>query len=403
MTERLYFDDSYLCEWNARIVERTMLEEQAAVILDRSAFYPTGGGQPHDRGEIAGCAVVDVRAREDGAVLHLLAQAAPKADKVACALEWPRRLDLMQHHSAQHILTQACVRELGAATIGFHLTEDNATIDLDRVVDDAEIDAALALANQIVMENRAIHCAWFTGAALAGVRMRGVGAREQLRVVEIVGFDATACGGTHVRATGELGLIQITRRQQRGESKRLTFVCGGRALRDYRAKNAILQQLSVAATRSMFELPAAFARQREEIQRLKRQVKRMQSLLIERETRDLLAAAETMGSLRVVRKAYPVTAEFDLHQLAGRLQAHSDCVALLGRAGEAAQLLFVSGEAGPELLQSGMVAALALLPGAELAFVRGERAQSKPFEATEGDLEVALTAATQRIRAHSGL
>ncbi len=403
MTERLYFDDSYLCEWNARIVERTMLEEQAAVILDRSAFYPTGGGQPHDRGEIAGCAVVDVRARVDGAVLHLLAKAAPKADKVACALEWPRRLDLMQHHSAQHILTQACVRELGAATIGFHLTKDNATIDLDCVVDDAEIDAALALANQIVMENRAIHCAWFTGAALAGVRMRGVGTRERLRVVEIAGFDATACGGTHVRATGELGLIQITRRQQRGESKRLTFVCGGRALRDYRAKNAILQQLSVAATRSMSELPAAFARQREEIQRLKRQVKRMQSLLIEGETRDLLAAAETMGSLRVVGKAYPVTAEFDLHQLAGRLQAHSDCVALLGRAGEAAQLLFVFGEAGPELLQSGMVAALALLPGAELAFVRGERAQSKLFEATEGDLEVALTAATQRIRAHLGL
>ena len=294
------------------------------------------------------------------------------------------------------------MRELGAATIGFHLTEDNATIDLDRVVDDAQVDAALALANQIVMENRAIHCAWFTGAALAGVRMRGVGARERLRVVEIAGFDATACGGTHVRATGELGLIQITRRQQRGESKRLTFVCDGRALRDYKAKNAILKQLSIAATRSMSELPAAFARQREEIQRLKRQVKRMQSLLIERETRDLLAAAETMGSLRVVGIAYPVTAEFDLYQLAGRLQAHSDCVALLGRAGEAAQLLFVSGEAGPELLQSAMEAALALLPGAELAFVRGERAQSKPFEATERDLEVALTAATQRIRGAFG-
>ena len=304
MTERLYFDDSYLCEWNARIVERTLLEQKAAVILDRSAFYPTGGGQPHDRGEIAGCSVVDVCAREDGAVLHVLAHAAPLADEVACALDWPRRLDLMQHHSAQHILTQASERELGAATIGFHLTEDNATIDINRLVEDDQVDAILALANQIVMENRAIHCAWFARDELAGVRMRGVGAREWLRVVNIADFDVTACGGTHVRATGELGLIQITRRQQRGESTRLTFVCGERAFQDYTAKTAILRQLSVAATRPMSKLPAAFARQREEINGLKRQVKRVQSLLIEREVRDLLGAAETIGSLRVLGKVY---------------------------------------------------------------------------------------------------
>ena len=163
MTERLYFDDSYLCEWNARIVERTMLEEQAAVILDRSAFYPTGGGQPHDRGEIAvvrwsmyargkmvlSCTSWRKRHRKR---IRLLARSSGRDGWIS-----------MQHHSAQHILTQACVRELGVATIGFHLTEDNATIDLDRVVEDAEIDAAQRGGQPVVMENRAIHCAGSRG------------------------------------------------------------------------------------------------------------------------------------------------------------------------------------------------------------------------------------------------
>ena len=227
--------------------------------------------------------------------------------------------------------------------------------------------------------------------------------RERLRVVKIADFDATACGGTHVRATGELGLIQITRRQQRGESTRLTFVCGERAFQDYTAKTAILRQLSVAATRPMSKLPAAFARQREEINGLKRQVKRVQSLLIEREVRDLLGAAETIGPLRVSGKVYSIAEGFDLHQLAGCLETHSKCMALLARAGEAAQLIFVSGEARSELLQTAMEAALVLVPGVELAFARGKRAQSKPFEATERLLEMALTSAMERIRVHLGL
>lgn len=403
MTERLYWHDAYLRRWHARVVERREVAGKVALILDRSAFYPTGGGQPHDRGVIGGAPVADVQALDDGVIAHILAQEAPAAAEVVCELDWPRRRDFMQHHSAQHILTRACEKELGAATIGFHLTETSATIDLDGEPDEEGIEKARALANRIVMENRPIRADWRSDeAALAEVRMRGVARRERLRVVEIEDFDATACGGTHARATGELGLIQITRRQARGKATRLTFVCGARALRDYSEKSALLRQLATAATRSMAELPAAFNDQREEIQRLRRQLKRNRATLMEVEARELRQHAIRLSEIPVVWKVYPEDSVVDLSALADQLEAEGGCLALLARAGDAAQLLFVADEKDQQWREAAMKAALAWIPGAELAYRNQRRALSKPFRASAALLRSAMKAALAVISGDSG-
>lgn len=400
MTERLYFENSYLSEWSARIVERTVLDGRVTVILDRSAFYPTGGGQPHDCGEISGFPVIDVRNRHDGAVLHILDGEAPGTDEVVCVLNWQRRLELMRHHSAQHILTRASEWLFGAETIGFHLTVDNATIDLNRKLDNDQIEEIVVLANHIVIENRDVECAWHSESELAGVRMRGVAPRKRVRVVRIVDFDVTACGGTHVRTTGELGLIQVTRKQQRGASTRLTYVCGERAIHDYNVKNAILRELSGVATRPINELPSAFQHQKSEIKRLKRHVKRLHSLLIESEVRELRNTSQKLGAVHLIRKVYPDNEEIDFQMLANQVQSQNNCIALLARSGQAAQLLFVCGEGHDELLQTAMAAAVEQISCAEIAFSGRQRVQSKPFAASAKILEGALNAARQQILTH---
>src|SRR5829696_1341544 len=154
---RLYYDDAYTRDFTARIVERIEVDSHPAVILDQTYFYPTSGGQPNDTGLIGGVAVLDVMARkEDGAVVHVLAGEV-EGETVACALDWVRRFDHMQHHTGQHILSQAFVQVARASTVGFHLSTDSITIDLDQTnVSDDAVTAVETLANDVVWANRPV-------------------------------------------------------------------------------------------------------------------------------------------------------------------------------------------------------------------------------------------------------
>jgi alanyl-tRNA synthetase len=342
MTERLYYDDAYLIRFSSRVVERLQWEGQPAVVLDRTAFYPTGGGQPHDTGILRGTRlpedvmVVDVVEREaDAAVIHVLAQ--PLGDEeVEGEVDWERRFDLMQQHTGQHILSAAFLGRFGANTVGFHLSDGYATIDLDRVPLSAEeLAEAEALANTIVFENRRAAARFVSDEEVSSLPLRKpLAHRGPVRIVEIPDFDCSACGGTHVRATGELGLIKITRNERRGAETRVEFLCGRRALVDYGAKNSLLMDLAREFTVGHWEVADLVHRLADDLGEARRELRRTRDALLDSEATALWYQGSTVGPARIVQARLPWGTPDDLKHLAQRLVAHPQTVALLA-AGEA--------------------------------------------------------------------
>jgi alanyl-tRNA synthetase len=342
MTTRLYYSDSYTRAFSARVVERLSSQSRPAVVLDQTYFYPTSGGQPFDRGTINGVTVADVIAREsDGVILHVL-EAEVSGEAVACEIDWPRRFDHMQTHTGQHILSQAFVRTARAETVSFHLGADNVSIDLalPKLVP-ADLDRAEVLANEIIQSNVAVR-AWFsTDDELGNLPLRrDPKIQGPVRVVAIGDFDFTACGGTHVARTGEIGLIKITGVGKAGKDARVEFLCGGRALRDYHQKNAILTQLAADFSTGVIEVDQAVAKLKAEHQELRRALNAARAQLLDHEAAELLASAPTQNGLRIVPRAWPDRDRAELRGLAERLAKQPGAVALLGTAGSKAHLVF---------------------------------------------------------------
>jgi alanyl-tRNA synthetase len=245
MTERLYYTDSYLREFHARVVERSA--DGRTVYLDRTLFYPAAGGQPFDVGRIGGVAVVDVVDEEDR-VAHRLAAPLAAGDEVAGEIDWARRFDHMQQHSGQHLLSAVFEELFGLHTVSFHLGADSATIDLEGgPVDARTVTEAERRANQVVSENRAMDVRFEDASQALGLR-KASERTGTLRIVSIEGLDRSACGGTHVRTTGEIGPILLRKTEKIRQSVRVEFVCGGRAVRharqDFEALTRIAQLFS---------------------------------------------------------------------------------------------------------------------------------------------------------------
>ena len=347
MTERLYYDEPYLTDFAASVVERLEWEGQPAVVLDRTAFYPTGGGQPHDTGVLNGVSVVDVVERDtDGEVVHVL-DAPLDAAEIEGHVHWDRRLDLMQQHTGQHILSAAFVERLGANTVGFHLSADYATIDVDRAPLSAQdLRDVEARANALVFGDRPVSTAFVPDSEVPSLSLRKPIAHEgPVRVVDIPGFDTSACGGTHVGATGEVGLIKITRSERRGEETRIEFLCGGRALADYDAKNALVMALAQEFTVGHWELSETVHRLAEELKDTRRELRRTRDALLDAEASVLWNEAEVveLGSVasavrvHIVREHFSDRSLDDLKHLAQRLVGRPGTVALLATESEPGQ------------------------------------------------------------------
>ena len=359
---RLYYDDAYIREFSARIIERN----GAAVILDQTYFYPTSGGQPNDTGSIGGVAVLDVSARkEDGAVIHTLASEIAD-DAVECVVNWERRFDHMQHHTGQHILSQAFVQVAGANTVGFHLSPDSVTIDVDQANITASFAAAVeVLANEVVWGDRPVTARIVQPDDADGVRVRKLPEHlltGGLRVIDIDGFDVTACGGTHVARTGEIGIIKILKLEKRGDKTRVEFRCGGRALADYQQKNAVINQLTADLTCAIGEISGAVARLQEDFKAAQRALKAANGQLIEFEAERLAAEAPLTNGVRVVKLLFPERDFGDLRVLATSIVQKPGMVALLATGGEKAQVLFARSADVNADMNALLKQTLALLP-----------------------------------------
>ncbi len=347
MTLRYYYDDAYRMSFQADVLERAEHDDQPALVLDGTYFYPTSGGQPFDLGSINGSNVVNVLVRPgDGAILHVLNKPIA-AKRISAEIDWSRRFDHMQQHSGQHILSQAFLRALGAGTVSFHLGADTSTIDLDLTqMDEEGASSVERLANQIVWENRAIENRTVTRQEAMEIPMRKKPPFEgdSLRLVMIADFDVSACGGTHVARTGEVGLIKIIGWERRRNQIRAEFVCGSRALLDYRVKNQVVRNLSAVFTTGYWELESSVERQIDETSELRRQLRRCRKTLIDYQVADILNEAEGIEHDRPIVKVFTDVTTKELRIIANQLIAEKQIVSLLASVGDKTSLVFARNE-----------------------------------------------------------
>src|ERR1044071_107168 len=240
-TERLYYNDSHLIEFEAREIHKTERGTGwTAVTLDRTAFYPTGGGQPSDTGSLDGELVRECIDDEENGILHVVQGRAPEVGAlVKGRVDWPRRLDHIQQHTGQHILSQAFVTLFKAPTLGFRVLHDVCEIDVElSSPTDEVIERGVELANNVVWEDREITIKNVTAEQAAQLPLRKESAREgELRLIEVEGFDLTPCGGTHAHRTGEVGMIVVRSWERAKGLTRIEFAAGTRALNEYRRAN----------------------------------------------------------------------------------------------------------------------------------------------------------------------
>jgi alanyl-tRNA synthetase len=287
-TRRLYYDDPFQKEFTARVVHCEVLPPDVnsgitaniwGLLLDRTAFYPTSGGQPNDLGKIGDANVLDVRDEGDE-ILHLVDRK-PSDPDVTCCIHWPRRFDHMQQHTGQHLLSAMFQERFGLPTVSFHLGSELCTIDLRGPQPSDEIlEGAERAANQIIFEDRPVNVRYGTADQLAKLGVRKEVDREGiLRAVEIEAADLQPCGGTHVKSTGQIGMVLVRRCTKVRQDWRVEFVCGGRAERvarqDFQRTRRVADLLSCApddlesaASKAISERDANFKNVRAQLQRL---------------------------------------------------------------------------------------------------------------------------------------
>ncbi len=291
-TERLYYNDSHLLEFDARVIDLSEREDGTlAVTLDRTAFYPTGGGQPNDTGMLGEALVVDCIDDDDKGVLHLIRGPAPQiGDSVHGKIDRLRRLDHLQQHTGQHILSAAFVKLFEAPTRSFRVLEHECEIDV-ALEDPADerIEQAVDLANQIIWECRPIQIRQVASAEAASLPLRKEPAREgELRVIEIEEFDLTPCGGTHARTTGEVGVIAVRSWERAKGLTRIQFMAGVRVLNDYRRANRTAGAIAELFSAGREDAPALVAKLIEENKRLTHRVRELDELACRAEAEALL-------------------------------------------------------------------------------------------------------------------
>lgn len=339
-TEKLYHADAALQQFTGCVLRCTPAEGGYAVVLDRTAFYATAGGQPHDTGTLGTERVLQVDEDEaTGDIVHLVAGAI--SGEVTGAVDWERRRDHTEQHTGQHLLSQAFVQALGAETVSFHMGEAVSTIDLNiESLTLEQVDQVECLANAVIRENRqvVIHVTDAEGARSFPLRKPPT-VDANIRIVAISGFDWSACGGTHVVRTGELGLIKIKSWERAKRQVRVEFLVGGRALANFQAVDTATRELCRSLSVGLDDLPGAVGRLRDESQRLRKQVQQLTDQALAREAEDLLASAHVVGGMRLVRHVFVGRPLDEVKLLAAKVARHSGAVAVFGLRGALPHLL----------------------------------------------------------------
>ncbi len=315
MTQRLYYHDSYLTEFRARVVDVADAgPDRQRIYLDRTAFYPTSGGQPFDTGQLGGIQVVEV-VDEGDRIAHILSEPLTpnKVDvhsDVEGRIDPLRRFDHMQQHTGQHLLSAVLLEMFHAPTVSFHLGAESSTIDVSPALEPEQLREAERRANRIVFENRPVTISFQQSTEDLGLR-KPTEREGEIRIISIQDLDRSACGGTHVRATGEIGVILLRKLDRIRGNLRIEFLCGGRAVARARADFEALSQIARVFSAPFDDAPALVEAQREKLQETDRTRRRLATELAQASGRALYAEtpAGEDGIRRLLRRVESLSEE----------------------------------------------------------------------------------------------
>ena len=346
-TERLYYHDSYLFTFDARVIESVELDGKHAVILDRTAFYPTSGGQVHDIGRLVvdgreNISVLEVADDDDGRVVHFTPTLVRVGASVRGEVDAARRIDHIQQHTGQHVLSAAFIQLFNMATVSFHMGAESCTIDLDTPSLTVEqMEKAERLANEVIAQDRPVGVRFvpLEEARELGLRKLPPKQTGDLRLIDIKDFDLCACGGTHVRATGQIGCILLRKAEKVKQGMRVEFVCGLRAVAMARKDYAALTEAAGLYSSHIHELPQQIRKGLEEIKSAGKAQHKLLEELAELQAEKLLASVD--GSPRKITAVFLERDAVFIKLLAQKLTAGTpDVVALLASGSGQTTLVF---------------------------------------------------------------
>jgi len=291
-TKKLYFDDPYQVKFEAKVVERRIHEGRSALILDQTCFYPESGGQPSDKGTINGIKVSGVL-EEGERIIHLLEENVPE-EEIKGKIDWPTRFDYMQQHSGQHLLSQSFYELLGGETLSFHLGDESSAVEIDiSEIHEEEVEKVEKRANEIVFQDREIRVYFVPEEKIKEIPLRKPPQKKGLiRVVEVSDFDYSACGGTHCRRTGEIGIVKILKWERIRNNLRFEFLCGHRAIKDYTQKSRILRQLANQFTVSERDVFSSVEKVFSDSKSQKKRLRKMQEKIARYEAQEIIGKAK---------------------------------------------------------------------------------------------------------------
>jgi alanyl-tRNA synthetase len=349
MANRLYYGDSFLTSFDAvvtdiRLVSRTGGEALWQVALDRSAFYPTSGGQPFDTGNLTATSrngavlevpIDEVEEDEQGEVWHFTSKPLVSGTPVHAAVDWQRRLDHMQQHSGQHLLSAIFSRELGAHTVSFHLGEETSTIDLNpSSIAHASLERIERIANEIVAEDRPMSVRTVSRVEAEGLlaagQLRKLPEREgDIRLIEIEGIDLNACGGTHLRSTGQIGGLALRSTEKVRQGLRVEFVCGLRAIASARRDFTVLTAAAAALSVRKADLPQSIEKLQADLKQFAKERQKLREDVARYEAAEMIAKTPVQDGARIVRHQFPEHDADYVKLLSSKLSTDSATVALL--------------------------------------------------------------------------
>ncbi|MEJ9216801.1 DHHA1 domain-containing protein [Paenibacillus glucanolyticus] len=342
MTKKLYYESAYIREWETRITQKLEREDGIYLVLEETAFYPHGGGQPCDLGWIDKIPVLDV-VLEEGAILHKV-EFFPEKEEIGCRLDWDRRFDHMQHHSGQHLLSAMCLEAFQAETLSFHLGQEYATIDIARSgLSQAEmLMLELEINDQIYLNRKVSN--YFVSREQAAVLplVKQPKVTEDIRIVEIEGIEYNACGGTHVSATGEIGMIKLLRAEKQKGQVRIYFKCGYRALKEFNIGMEILGSLSARFNTAKEEILDRIAKWDLEQKQLQTELNDVKA------ENDVYLAEKLLADRqgRLIQHVFADKPLKDMQNLATKLTEQTDLIALFVSDADH-KVVLAQGERGP--------------------------------------------------------
>lgn len=345
-TERLYYRDCYLREFEAEVVAAEPEGKAFRVYLDRTAFYPDSGGQPSDHGMIGGIPVLNV-IDEGERVAHAM-ERPPAGQRVSGQIDWARRFDHMQQHTGQHILSAAFEQIDNYRTVSFHLGSASSTIDLDSDrLGRRQLEEAEELANRVIFEDREVHILFKSTAEASQMSLRKPTEREgEVRVIEIPEFDLSACGGTHVSRTGAVGTVLVRKFDRLKGLTRVEFVCGRRALAAARNDFEVLSEAARLFSGAAENLPTLITKQSDDLKAAMKAREKLIKRIAEYSAVELHAAVPEVKGRKIVRRVFAAEDAEEAKAIAHALAHQPATVALMGVQGKPAALIFAQTAGG---------------------------------------------------------